>query len=119
MSKEKEVEDFVDQVLYPVAHKYELDVQYAERNKESFTMEEITSFLRLSLMRSIEELAAALVEAGVPKGPIAEIVKGFAADGQNLPKRVGLPEVKLESFAMVFAVAKPAESKEGTGRDGR
>lgn len=116
----KEVEDFIDRVLYPVAHKYERDVEYAERNKESFTTEEITSFLRLSLMRSIEELTATLVEAGVPKGPTAEIIKGFAADGQNLPKRVGLPEVKLESFVMTFAVAKPADTKEKEGwKDGR
>ena len=112
----EEVEDFIMRVIYPVFHRYELDVEYAKRNKESFKREEVAGFLKLGLMRTIEELTAALLKEGMPEGLAAPIVKDFANVGRDLAKRNGLPEVKLESFVMTFAVAKQAGSK---GKEGR
>ena len=112
----EEVEGLIDRVFYPIVEKYELDVEYAKRNKEAFTGEEVSGFLKLSLMRTVEELTAVLIGVGVPKVQVAEIVKSFANEGRILPKRVGLPEVKLESFVMSFAVGKPDDSKREEGR---
>lgn len=116
---EPEVEDFIMRVIYPVFHRYELDVEYAKRNKESFKREEVAGFLKLGLMRTMEELTSALLKEGMPKELAAPIVKDFANAGRDLAKRNGLPEVKLESFVMTFAVAKPTDPKEKAGQNVR
>lgn len=102
----KEVESFVDKFIFPVAHKFECDVEYAARNKKAFPKEEVAGFLRLSLMRSIEDLSATLISSGASKESISEIVKGFANGGRDFIESKGLPPVKLDSFGMVFGVKK-------------
>lgn len=102
----KEVESFVDAFIFPVAHKFECDVEYAARNKKAFPEEEVAGFLRLSLMRSIEDLTATLISSGASKESVSEIVKGFANGGRDFIESKGLPAVKLDSFGMVFAVKK-------------
>lgn len=74
----KEIEAFVDKFIFPVAHKFECDVEYAARNKKAFPKEEVAGFLRLSLMRSIDDLSATLISSGASKESISEIVKDFA-----------------------------------------
>jgi hypothetical protein len=102
----KEIEAFVDKFIFPVANKFECDVEYAARNKEVLPKEEVAGFLRLSLMRSIEDLSATLISSGAPKESISEIVKGFANGGRDFIESKGLPPVKLDSFGMVFVVKK-------------
>lgn len=102
----KEIEAFVDKFIFPVAHKFECDVEYAARNKKAFPKEEVAGFLRLSLMRSIEDLSATLISSGATKESISEIVKDFVNGGRDFIESKGLPPVKLDSFGMVFAVKK-------------
>ena len=102
----KEIEDFVDTFIFPVANKFECDVEYAARNKKAFPEEEVAGFLRLSLMRSIEDLSATLISSGASKESISEIVKDFANGGRDFIESKELPPVKLDSFGMVFAVKK-------------